>query len=259
MAITASAAEPTFFHRFLATLHKRGTLRRIYSQNIDCLELKSGLNCRPMNDQHPICVPLHGTLEQLRCSSCQSCFLLEAYQDVLSTGIFPQCVNCETTAKERAHKNLRNRKTVAYLRPDIILFGEEHPYGEDIMDIQTEDMQHVDLLLVVGTSMKIPGILKTIRQFSQTIKGKHGNRKFPSGSIYINKEIGSKEQCCRVFDIWLEGDCQEFAITMLKQMDKVDKGGSNEEGTQLWIPTNILFPIENAYRRLDIRSLRTYY
>ena len=39
----SEVAEPTAFHRFLRALDDRGSLLRVYTQNIDALEEKSGL------------------------------------------------------------------------------------------------------------------------------------------------------------------------------------------------------------------------
>ena len=39
----SAAAQPTPFHRLLRALDDRGKLLRVYTQNIDALELKAGL------------------------------------------------------------------------------------------------------------------------------------------------------------------------------------------------------------------------
>lgn len=100
----SASAEPTAFHHLLKTLDERGQLLRLYTQNIDNLEEKAGLECGvPIwagqagassssqsgttingsvaptkttgsssiaSSSVPRCVPLHGTLKQLVCQRC---------------------------------------------------------------------------------------------------------------------------------------------------------------------------------------------
>lgn len=79
-------AFPTPTHAFFKTLASRGTLRRVYSQNIDGLEAKVGLKpvrvegcvpSRPGRDEgkgkkvwEGEYVALHGSVGMVRCTAC---------------------------------------------------------------------------------------------------------------------------------------------------------------------------------------------
>jgi NAD+-dependent protein deacetylase SIR2 len=268
MATTAAVAIPTHFHKLLASLNYRRTLRRIYTQNIDGLELKAGLsNCSAygIHDQKAICVPLHGHLHQMRCQSCSSTFSLDAFYGTLTAGELPICVVCQMNGARRAHLQLRDRKTVSFLRPDIILYGEDHPLAEEIADLQKMDVSSVDLLLVVGTSMKVDGIQAIIRTFTRSLRRQRGMMQ----AIYLNTELSSPQKWAEAFDFWVWGDCQLFAIMVEDELEKemvdgrqtlepsLETGHKAEESSQsggtFWQRIAV------ADRRLDLRPLCRYY
>jgi len=85
----------------------RHTLLRIYTQNINSLELKAGLsNCSAygIHDQNVVCVSLHGHLHQMCCQSCSSTFSLDAFHGTLTAWELPRC----------DHLQLRDRKTASF-------------------------------------------------------------------------------------------------------------------------------------------------
>ena len=94
----------------------------IVSQNVDDLHEKSGSS----NIYH-----LHGTLTKLR-SSFNPAYVVD-YIDDLKPG---------DTCPEGAQ-----------MRPDIVLFGENLPYGE--FENALKAIQEADILIIVGTSMQV--------------------------------------------------------------------------------------------------------
>ncbi len=60
----------------------------------------------------------------------------------------------------------KRRISTGILRPNIVLYGEAHPSGDAIGAIQSKDLRRrPDLLLVFGTSLKIPGVKALITDF----------------------------------------------------------------------------------------------
>jgi NAD-dependent SIR2 family protein deacetylase len=100
---------------------------------------------------------------------------------------------------------------IGQLRPDIVLYGEDHPQGEAIAAAHRHDLT-LDLLIVVGTSLKVPGTANLIKGFS-----KHLHKNGLQHSIYINKTAPSKEWHT-IFDVFVQGDCQTFAKTLRNGM-----------------------------------------
>jgi NAD-dependent histone deacetylase SIR2 len=113
--------------------------------------------------------------------------------------------------------------------PNVVLYEQEHPAGDYIGEIQRGDLGLCDLLLVVGTSMKVPGTIATIKSFATDIH----NRTLPSRkrlrTVYLNKEFPTQRTWSGVFDIWIKADCQVIASALLQEMS-VGKGERNSEG-----------------------------
>lgn len=72
-------------------------------------------------------------------------------------------------AEARVARSARALK-VGTLRPAIVLYDEPHPLGDDIGTIQTGDLaKRPDLLIVMGTSLKVHGLKKLVKEFARTV------------------------------------------------------------------------------------------
>ncbi|KAI9452032.1 DHS-like NAD/FAD-binding domain-containing protein, partial [Boletus coccyginus] len=168
-------SQPTPFHKLLKTLDDRGTLVRVYTQNIDGLELKAGMSTyhrsgpqAPENLRPSRCIPLHGSLQHIYCQSCRSVEPMKPHWGDLMRGTFPSCSSCqnEQDARREAGKRVRSVPTMA---PDVVLYDQEHPDSQAIAEFQMQDLSGappVDLLLVVGTGMHVIGTQRIIRDFA---------------------------------------------------------------------------------------------
>lgn len=197
---------------------------RVYTQNIDGLELKAGLHTSielDLNEDPPVrCIPLHGMLDELRCSSCSSIFKLEAYYQCLKDGQFPECSQCQEKMDERVKQGKRLIR-VPCLRSNIVLYDEDHPYGDEIAEAQKNDIPQVDFLLVVGTSLTVNGTAKLIRQFSKALQVKFPNKNLESPHVvFLNYTFPNSSLWKDVFDGWVETDCEEFAKRGLAKAEK---------------------------------------
>ena len=270
MAKTAARAQPTRFHELLRTLNVHGTLLRVYTQNVDGLELKSGISqysTYGVYSENAVCVPLHGNIHQMRCPSCSSTFSTDAHINTLSNGNLPVCPTCDASRASRAKLHLQDRKTTSHLKPDIILYEEHHPLAEEIANIESQDMKHIDLLLVVGTSMKVDGIQHMIHKFSHTLQQKHGKKKAPFfSSIYVNMELCSPKKASTLFDCWIAGDCQLFAaiLQMAVEQEVFKEVEMGQKPRRILDDGNESEPmcrqrLAIANLRLDLRPLSRYY
>lgn len=121
---------PSFAHFFLSLLHSKGLLLRNYSQNIDMLELLAGVPKEKIVDSH-------GTFGSARCSSCRKeCTNMREFWDDVLGDIVPRCEACR-----------------GVLRPNVVFFGEALP--AEFTDLQMQDFKECDLLIVMGTSLKV--------------------------------------------------------------------------------------------------------
>jgi len=125
--------KPTLAHQFIALLAKKGVLLRNYTQNIDTLEHKAGVPDSKI-------IEAHGSFRSATCPRCSlkvdtsepNCTFWKEIEE----GILPSCAQC---------KNM--------LKPDIVLFGEG--LSARYFDSQKEDLATADLVIVIGTSLKV--------------------------------------------------------------------------------------------------------
>jgi NAD-dependent histone deacetylase SIR2 len=217
-----SSAKPTRTHHFLKSVAKEGRLTRWYTQNIDCLEEGIGLSCwtatKPKSSQTPTACPLkstsvvtlHGTLSQVVCTQCRAVFDFGVdHLQLFKKGEEPACPSCADAAAARealGRRRLRN----GFLRPDIVLYNEPHPHGDTISDfIQSDISRQPTLLLVMGTSLKVAGLKRMIKDFVKNMKGRVGGAE-NTLVLYVNKTPAPRAEWQGVFDFELVGECDKW-------------------------------------------------
>ncbi|KAI9000513.1 DHS-like NAD/FAD-binding domain-containing protein [Trametes punicea] len=289
----SEAAEPTPFHRFLRVLDERRRLLRVYTQNIDALEEKSGLTFgvpeiddrryRPRGSkgkngtlnvtdaeessegrlpsppaETPRCIPLHGTLQLMHCQTCRHSYPLRDYIGSLTSGVPPSCPQCTALEETRQLVGKRSRG-VGKLRPSVVLYNEDHKDGEEVGNVVRKDLigsakgkgrAGADLLLVVGTSLRVPGTKRIVREFSKAVRSRyaamnapdveastssHGlatptpsprrspaeDEEPPVRTIYLNLDFPvPTREWEGVFDVWIRGDAQGFAQMVHDELER---------------------------------------
>ena len=213
MASQVSAASPTSFHMLLSHLAKSGKLLRLYTQNIDYLDSRlSDLSTHiPLTGAHPFprTVQLHGTLSHMHCTKCHYLELLNAQLFTDSCEEAPVCPECDEM--EAVRKVAGKRKVgVGRLRPRIVLYNEMHPDSEAIGKITETDLKaRPDALVVVGTSMKIPGVKRMVREMCKAVRSVRGGRTIWINSGQTPPLTGGFDQTS--WDIVVDADCQTVA------------------------------------------------
>ncbi|EGW32030.1 uncharacterized protein SPAPADRAFT_61129, partial [Spathaspora passalidarum NRRL Y-27907] len=215
-------ATATETHKFIKVLKDKNKLLRCYTQNIDCLEstmnLNLGINLKEFDNskfnevwKNLDVVQLHGNLHKLSCTSCFSNFdWNEKFQSMLSQGLNPECSVCYAKYEERLYSGKRLTGNIGVLRPDIVLYGENHPQSELLSQGLNVDLRSKpDLLIIMGTSLKVDGVKRLVKCLSKSIHEKGGK------VIFINKTPLSK-QWKNVIDYEVLTDCDDF-VRILKR------------------------------------------
>lgn len=225
---SCAKAEPTPTHHYLRDLAKEGRLTRWYTQNIDCLEERLGLNCwnSPSSSSHHISqstvVSLHGTLSQVSCTLCKvSVSFTEEHLINFKTGQELPCKSCTEAATLRESLGRRKLRS-GFLRPDIVLYNEPHPHGETIADFVSSDIsKQPNLLIIMGTSLKIAGLKKMIKDFAKSMKSRVGGEK--NLIVYVNKTPCSRAEWQGIFDYELIGECDQWINFLGDEYRKVKR------------------------------------
>ncbi|KAJ4271820.1 hypothetical protein NW762_000526 [Fusarium torreyae] len=175
MAAMTKNAKPTPFHHLLASLAQEGRLLRLYSQNIDGIDtsMKPLATNVPLNPKGPwpVTVQLHGGLEKMVCTKCSS--LQDFNGEVFDGPEAPLCGTCKDLDEVRtAHAGKRSHG-IGRLRPRFVLYNEYNPDEEAIGNVSSADLKaRPDAVLVVGTTLKVPGTRRLVRELCQVTRGR---------------------------------------------------------------------------------------
>lgn len=231
----------THTHRFIRTLRDKKKLVRCYTQNIDglesreelCTNMERGKGNRarftkqslekpqaiartlPGGDADGGCevVQLHGDLEVLKCTLCQQTFPWNEHgrEARLLAGKAPSCQSCMLTNRVRQDRGKRGTK-IGTLRPNIVLYGEEHPSADAVGTITAHDLALApDLLLILGTSLHVHGLKVLVREFAKCVHARAGDK---GKVIFVNLSRPSESVWKDVLDYWVSMDCDAWVGAM---------------------------------------------
>ncbi|XP_048862846.1 NAD-dependent protein deacetylase sirtuin-1 [Brienomyrus brachyistius] len=123
--------QPSPCHRFIGMLDKQDKLLRNYTQNIDTLEQVAGVQR---------IIQCHGSFATASCLICKHKVDCETIREDIFNQVVPHCPKCPGFP-------------LAIMKPDIVFFGENLP--EHFHRAMKQDKDEVDLLIVIGSSLKV--------------------------------------------------------------------------------------------------------
>ncbi|KAH9824361.1 DHS-like NAD/FAD-binding domain-containing protein [Melampsora americana] len=195
------------------------------------------------NDPFPRVIPLHGTLKHLTCSVCKNTELMSEYIPALSAGELIYCSQCETFDAARTISGFRPRG-VGVLKSGVVLYGEEHKEGEMVGAVTSRDLmrgRRPDLLIVAGTSLKVPGTKRLVKELSKVIRPPSkqatdsedededkstlaSKKDKPIHTIFLNNEFPSPCGLWKdTFDVWVKGDLVKFIEMVNEERENQEK------------------------------------
>ncbi|KAI0160979.1 DHS-like NAD/FAD-binding domain-containing protein [Hypoxylon sp. FL1284] len=203
-------AEPTPFHHLIASLAKEGRLLRLYTQNVDGLDTsmpplatKVPLN---LKGPWPKTVQLHGGLGKMVCSKCNE---ISDFDGSLFEGPeAPLCKGCEETDNVRTSHAGKRSHGIGRMRPRMVLYNEYNPDEESIANVVRADIRsRPDAVVVVGTSMKIPGVRNMVKDMCRVTRERKDGI---TAWINLDSEpTGSDLKNC--WDLVVQGKCDDVA------------------------------------------------
>ncbi|PHH59950.1 hypothetical protein CDD81_2349 [Ophiocordyceps australis] len=191
----------------------------ILNPNLEQDASESQDSAQPQNTPGPQgveCVFLHGSLERLRCFRCaQLCSWDDEREAETLTGQQPECPHCAGATAAREEKGKR-ALGVGKLRPDIVLYGEEHPNSHLISPIITHDLSlHPDMLLILGTSMRVHGLKVMVREFAKAVHSKGGK------VVFVN--FTKPPSWGDMIDYWIQWDCDAWVADLQSRVPQLWK------------------------------------
>ncbi|KAH3671383.1 hypothetical protein WICMUC_004680 [Wickerhamomyces mucosus] len=185
----------TPFHAFLKQLEVRGKLLRNYTQNIDNLEANAGIDPSKF-------IQCHGSFATASCQTCKRRIDGKRIFKYIQNKELPVCPKCSAERKRRFEKNPDYQpRSFGLMKPDITFFGEDLPerYHTNIF----KDISECDLLITVGTSLKVSPISDIVNKIPRDIP-----------QILINKDLVDHA----VFDSSILGYCDQAAVCIAKRL-----------------------------------------
>ena len=196
-------------HQFIHLIQEKGKLLTNYTQNIDNIESNAGI-------QPDKLIQCHGSWATATCRKCG--YRVEGheiFEDVHAKRV-AQCKQCverlklapKTMKRKRSSNGSKKRRVGSHIeddsdddsydipqpgvmKPDITFFGEPLP-SKFFTRLRDEDRTKVDLVIVIGTSMKVAPVSEIPRALPPSVP-----------QIYISRDPIHHIE----FDINLIGDC----------------------------------------------------
>ena len=166
------------------------------------------------------CVFLHGSLDQLRCFVCHKVCAWDDQDREAATlsGQQPQCPHCLGATVAREERGKRSLG-VGKLRPDIVLYGEEHPNAHLISPIVTHDLAlSPDLLLILGTSLRVHGLKVMVREFAKAVHNRGGK------VVFVNFTKPPESSWGDIIDYWVQWDCDAWVGDLQDRIPRLWNG-----------------------------------
>ncbi len=117
----------------------------------------------------------------------------------------------------RLRRNARSI-TVGSLRSAIVLYDEPHPMGETIGATESCDLgKKPDLLLIMGTSLKVHGLKALIRDFANAVHAATGKR---GQVVFVNKTPPGAEWHAHI-DVFVQSETDRWADIMYNHWRRI--------------------------------------
>ncbi|XP_062589774.1 NAD-dependent protein deacetylase sirtuin-1-like [Saccostrea cucullata] len=174
--------EPSKSHKFIRLLERHGQLLRNYTQNIDTLEQVAGIQN---------VIQCHGSFAKATCMACKHKVDADDVREDIFKQVIPKCPVCPEGTE------------LAIMKPDIVFFGESLP--EEFHQQMAEDKENCDLLIVIGSSLKVRPVALIPNSLPQKVP-----------QILINREPLKHLN----FDIELLGDCDVIISELCKRLEE---------------------------------------
>ncbi|ABN64261.2 NAD-dependent histone deacetylase SIR2 (Regulatory protein SIR2) (Silent information regulator 2), partial [Scheffersomyces stipitis CBS 6054] len=177
----------SMLHSFIKLLQDKGKLLRNYTQNIDNLESRVGIHPDKL-------IQCHGSFGSASCLTCSNRFAGHKIFEHIRHQHVPRCSTCWKTIQEAVIIH-------GVIKPDITFFGEDLP--KKFYRLLEPDCQTCDLVIVVGTSLKVEPVSSIIDKIPRSVP-----------RVLINKDpIPDRD-----FDLSLIGLCDDVVCHLTREL-----------------------------------------
>ncbi|GMM28971.1 NAD-dependent histone deacetylase [Martiniozyma asiatica (nom. inval.)] len=131
--------------------------------------------------------------------------------------VMTECPSCIANYEIKLSKGKRCcESSIGIIRPNIVLYGENHPFAEVFAQGISKDLsKNPNLLLIFGTSLKVSGVKGMVRKISKKIHDEGGK------VVLVNKDPISNSSWKGYIDYQIMSDCDKFCEFVEGKMPKL--------------------------------------
>lgn len=244
--------QPSVSHKFIRLLEAKSKLLRNYTQNIDSMESIAGV------ERVFYC---HGSFATAKCMDCQNEVPGSTIHDDVVQGKVPRCPPCVRLADAAAalrpkvkKKPKRKRKKgsrpwdeeeesesdsqrdmplAGVMKPGITFFGEK--LSDNFDNLLYVDREEVDLLLIIGTSLKVKPVSEILAHIPHSVPQILINK---TPVEHVNPDIVLLGDCERIIEYLCDGlgwviSSKGDDLTQSRQKRKSEELGNNTNPERL--------------------------
>ena len=198
----------TIAHRFVELLHtKLGKLTRLYTQNIDGLELQ----CKGLPKEKVVNV--HGSMGQAACELCDTEVDFDEFCSKIRSSvkdITGQCVDAPAESKPIVCEACR-KPTV---KPTIVLFRGSMPKEFHVK--AAEDLGDCDLLIIMGTSLTVSPANSLVYRIPPTCL------RLVINNQRVGRRLGIDYTENSIRDVFAHGHSDEMCLDLIEKLGWLD-------------------------------------
>ncbi len=195
--------KPTISHFFAEVLHKKGLLRRLYTQNIDGLD--SSLDIEEGKVVH-----LHGTLSKVQCEFCKENYPPELFQVEVRTKIRNIYDPLDDSAPKSSSNIYCRRCSKAGVKPATVMYGSSLPKNV-FRSISADFPANVDLLIIAGTSLTVSPACNLVSMVTE------GTPRLLVNKDLVGEQLGL-DFSGSTLDGFFQGDCDQGFLFLCREL-----------------------------------------
>lgn len=177
-------------------------LVRLYTQNIDGLEDQ----CEGLGHVRRIAV--HGSMDEAECATCHATMDFDVFCDRVRRQI-KDITGRDPTAPTESRPILCPECANATVKPSIVLFRSRLP--EVFFQSVPDDVQDIDLLLVLGTSLAVAPANSLVWRVPRSAMRVLINREPVGWHLGMDHEAHDR-------DFFAQGDCENVALDLMDEL-----------------------------------------
>jgi len=207
LGLAESKWKATITHWFIDICHKKGKLRRLYTQNIDGLDFQTEIPAEKIS-------PVHGTMGKIACESCGVDYPIDKFREKVAANI-KDIYEKDATAPKQSTPIPCESCGKNGLKPKTVLYGANLP--EHFQECMQNDFpNHVDLLIVAGTSLTVTPANTIVHQVSPTTPRLIVNKE------PVGRELGIKYGETATRDIFCSEECDVVFLSLIGKLGWIE-------------------------------------